>query len=154
MPNLETLQLGKNRISTVSDLQHLVECEQCRVLDLSDNRIKDPKVVDIFTRMKSLRVLYLYGNPVCGEIPFYRQTLINAIPALTFLDRMPVFDKERAIAAAWSVFPFFFRCSLDHARNRTWCRARGGREAADEERRRWIDKDRRKTQECVDSKCF
>ena len=49
------------------------------VLSLNNNRIEDPKIVEIFYQMESLRVLNLMGNPICGKVRYYRKTLTGMV---------------------------------------------------------------------------
>lgn len=122
LPALSTLNLSHNRLQTLDQLKQLVDCTALSVLDLSHNRIDDILVVGILSRMPSLRVLVLTGNPVVSAIPMYRKTLINECVSnksnnckkhdqysnstllqkeLTYLDSRPVFDRDRACASAW-----------------------------------------------------
>ena len=96
------------------------------VLDLQDNRIEDPKVLEIFESMPKLRVLNLMKNGVCGKIRMYRKTVTVRCKELTYLDDRPVFPRDRACAEAW---------------------AKGGPEAEKAERVRWQNKDRLKIEE-------
>jgi dynein assembly factor 1 len=54
LPVLNTLQITHNKLSTAADLEHLTECPNLSVIDLSHNKIDDPEVVDVFARMKCL----------------------------------------------------------------------------------------------------
>lgn len=93
--------MSKNYIETLDDLEHLIELKSVSVVDLSNNYIDDPLVVNIFADMPNLRVLCLMGNPVIRNIPQYRKTLILRCKNLYYLDDRPVFDKDRACAEAW-----------------------------------------------------
>merc|ERR1719498_1418977 len=60
---LDTLYLKRNRIgcglSCIDDLKGLIECPSLHSVDVSDNNITDPAVVDeIFLKMPNLLVLY------------------------------------------------------------------------------------------------
>lgn len=126
---LNTLQISHNRLETYQDIEHLRHCKSIGVLDLSNNRLKDPKILDIFSEMTNLHVLNLMGNPVAKEIKNYRKTIILCCKSLTYLDDRPVFPQERACTEAWE---------------------RGGREAELKEKEFWVNKERRKIQESVD----
>jgi len=93
------------------------------VLELQNNRIEDPKVIEIFESMPGLRVLNLMGNPVAGKIRNYRKTVTVRCKELTYLDDRPVFPRDRACAEAWQ---------------------RGGIEAEKAERAKWQNKERLK----------
>nr|CAB3238436.1 dynein assembly factor 1, axonemal [Phallusia mammillata] len=129
LPRLESLQMAHNHCCTVEALEHLKECKEISVLDLSHNRIDDPAVVDVFEAMPSLRVLNLMGNPVIKKIRFYRKNLIVRLKDLTYLDDRPVFPRDRACAEAWH---------------------RGGHEAEKAERQHWVNKERQKIQDSID----
>ncbi|XP_022096395.1 dynein assembly factor 1, axonemal-like [Acanthaster planci] len=130
LPKLNTLNIAHNRLTTADDIRELAECHNLSVVDLSHNRLNDPKIVDVFAAMKTCRVLNLMGNPVVKTIQNYRKTLILKLTNLTYLDDRPVFPRERACTEAWF---------------------RGGREAEKEERERWINKERARIQASVDA---
>lgn len=76
LPNLNTLNLSYNILSSIDWLENLIECKTLSVLDLSNNRIDNILIVKILSQMPELRVLYLTANPVIKEIPSYRKTMI------------------------------------------------------------------------------
>ncbi|TPX43697.1 hypothetical protein SeMB42_g03245 [Synchytrium endobioticum] len=121
LPALRTLQLSHNFLRNADDLRHLSECQFISILDLANNKIDDPNIVDIFETMENLAVLTLMANPVTSKIQNYRRTLVARCKGLTYLDDRPVFEKERLATEAW---------------------ARGGLEAEREERQRQRDEDR------------
>uniref|UniRef100_A0A7S3J2B2 Uncharacterized protein n=1 Tax=Euplotes harpa TaxID=151035 RepID=A0A7S3J2B2_9SPIT len=105
MPNMGTLQIKKNRIGKngLSDVIGLLELPSITVLDISDNQIDDPAVVDeVLVKMPNLAVLYLKGNPVCKKIKNYKKTLIAKMPGLRYLDDSPVFPEDRRYAEAFA----------------------------------------------------
>ncbi|KAK5637943.1 hypothetical protein RI129_012238 [Pyrocoelia pectoralis] len=127
---LQTLNLGNNYIETIQELEHLELLQEVTVLDLSNNHIEDPLIVEIFGRMANLRVLCLSGNPVVRKIPAYRKTLILACLELRYLDDRPVFPRDRACAEAWK---------------------RGGIAEEIAERQRWIDRENQRIMDSVDA---
>lgn len=76
LPALTSLDLSYNRLNNVAKLQCLANCNSLSVLDLSYNRIGDVLVVKVLAAMANLRVLTMHGNPVIGQIPNYRKTMI------------------------------------------------------------------------------
>ena len=106
LKNLSNLLLKRNRIGIkgIEDLQGLLELgKEIAVIDLSDNLIQDPKIVDeILTKFVDLRVIYLKGNDVVRKIPNYRKTLISKIDTLKYIDDKPIFDDEKRFALAFT----------------------------------------------------
>ena len=104
-PELDMLYLARNRVGRngVDDLRGLLECPSLTTIDLQNNKIDDPEVVDeIFCQMPNIKVLYLQGNPVTSKIKNYRKTMISKIPTLKYLDDRPVFDDDRRNAEAFA----------------------------------------------------
>ena len=101
--NLNTLIVANNNIGVngLSDLNAL-RCLPISCLDIQNNKIDDPQVLDVLMDMPNLSVLYLKGNPVVRKIDNYRKTVIAAIPGLKFLDERPVFDEDRRCAEAFT----------------------------------------------------
>ena len=87
------------------------------MLDLSNNNLDEPEVLDILSRIPNLRVLNIMGNPVVRKTKEYRRTMIHKCLSLTYLDSRPVQPIDRACIAAW---------------------AAGGLDAERRERERWI----------------
>ncbi|OWA54466.1 Dynein assembly factor 1, axonemal [Hypsibius exemplaris] len=128
LPKLYSLELAHNLLATADDIDHLRRCSAIEILDLSHNRLDDPRIVDVLAAMPSLGVLNLTGNPVASRIPNYRKTLICRLKSLNHLDQNPVSPRDRACAEAWY---------------------RGGRETEMAERQEWITKRQRNTKESV-----
>lgn len=70
--------MANNYVEKLEDFQHLSKLLELSVLDLSNNHIDDPLIVEVLGQMPELRVLNLMGNPVIRKIPAYRKTLILA----------------------------------------------------------------------------
>lgn len=106
LTNLSNLLVKRNRIGIkgIEDLKGLLELgKEIAVIDLSDNLIEDPKIVDeILTKFVDLRVIYLKGNDVVRKIPNYRKTLISKIDTLKYIDDKPIFEDEKRFALAFS----------------------------------------------------
>ncbi|VDM33140.1 unnamed protein product [Hydatigera taeniaeformis] len=102
LPVLKKLVISHNKLETLEDIVHLRECKALTVVDLQQNRIDNPAVLEeIFAQMPSLRVLYNQGNPFVREVKYYRKNFINQCKELTYLDERPVFPKDRACAEAF-----------------------------------------------------
>ena len=103
--NLDMCYLARNRIGRngLDDLRGLLECPSITTLDLQNNKIDDPEVLDeIFVNMPNLKVLYLQNNGCIGKIRNYRKTVIAKLPNLKYLDDRPVFDDDRRNAEAFA----------------------------------------------------
>lgn len=101
LPNLSTLNLARNVLADAKSIDHLKECLELSVLDLSHNGIQGDDVVDTLSKVPKLVALNMVGNPVVSDFPHFRKKSIVAMKGLKYLDR-PVFDMERATAEAWS----------------------------------------------------
>jgi len=58
LPKLNSLYLSHNKLQTVEDIEHLKECKNLSVVDLSHNFIEDPDAVQVFSQMQNI-VSYL-----------------------------------------------------------------------------------------------
>lgn len=65
LSRLQTLLLAHNQLSSAEDVAHLRECPSLTCVDLQENRIDDPAVLDVLEQMPVLAVLYLQVR-VCG----------------------------------------------------------------------------------------
>lgn len=99
---LSTLNLSFNGLTTAESIEHILDIPSLQTLDIQSNKIDDPDVLDLFSRMPDLRVLYLMGNPVVKKIPHYRKTIIAKCQHLKYLDDRPVFEEERRRVNAWA----------------------------------------------------
>lgn len=97
-------KLGKDENKNdIEALKGLLECPTLTCIDLSENDIEDPAILEeIIYKMPNLRVLYLHKNPVCRKIDYYRKKIISDIPNLKYLDDRPVFEEDRRRAEAWA----------------------------------------------------
>jgi dynein assembly factor 1 len=101
-PQLATLLADRNHLSTLEALEPLLHCPSLHTLDLQNNSIEDPAVIDaVIARLPQLHCLYLAGNPVVSKVPSYRKSLIARCRELTYLDDRPITDEERQLCAAW-----------------------------------------------------
>jgi hypothetical protein len=73
------------------------------VLDLQNNKLCEPAILDVLEAMPQLAVLQLQGNPVVTKISNYRRNVIARCKSLTYLDDRPVFEEERLAVEAWVV---------------------------------------------------
>ncbi len=105
LPQLESLQLCRNRLKTAASIAAVAESPGLTSLDLTGNGLDDITVLeDVFARMAGLRVLILTGNDIIktmSAVAPYRFTMIASLPGLTYLDDKPVFDDERQAVDAW-----------------------------------------------------
>lgn len=102
-PMLRTLICTHNKLESIESVAHVSECTALYTLDLQNNNIKDPAILDVLKPLANLKCLYLKGNPVVSTMKNYRKTIIAALPSLTYLDERPVFEDERRIVNAWYV---------------------------------------------------
>ncbi|OQR87727.1 hypothetical protein ACHHYP_08087 [Achlya hypogyna] len=100
LTQLTSLNIAKNRLEHVNDIAALVQTPSITNLDLSHNQLSDPAILSVFQAMPNLRALRLTGNEAVSKTKFFRKTYITSLPQLGYLDR-PIFDLERATAAAW-----------------------------------------------------
>ena len=70
--SLETLVCAHNKLSTCESVEHISAITTLQTLDLQNNNLEDPAVLDIFISLPHLKCLYLKGNPVVSKIPHYR----------------------------------------------------------------------------------
>ena len=108
----------RNKLKTAEDICELEKCEAVSslgtetqpipshlsylYLDLSYNNLDDPEVVEVLSRMLSLHVLNLIGNPLLRKTLDYRRNLLHKCQFITYLDSRPVTDKDRKCLAAWA----------------------------------------------------
>ena len=94
MPNLEVLSLSVNKISSLKPFQY---CKKLGELYLRKNNIPDLSELKYLQGLQYLKVLWLWDNP-CADVPYYRETVISALPNLIKLDNQAVTAEEKAQA--------------------------------------------------------
>lgn len=90
MYSLEVVSLSVNRIRTLKDfakLKHLKE------LHIRKNMISDINEINYLNNCENLKILNLSENPVCDS-KNYRLKVIEILPQLTKLDDIPVSSEE------------------------------------------------------------
>ena len=95
LKKLDSLQLKRNKIgrSGTSDVIELLECQSITALDISDNQIEDPDIVEeVLVKLGKVAVLYLQNNGFNKKISHYRKSVISRIQSLMFLDDKPIFE--------------------------------------------------------------
>ena len=100
---LTNINLANNMLTDYDSVKDLLDVPGLQTIDVQGNKINDVKVIDdLFAQFEDLRVLYLQGNPVVKNIPYYRKTVISKCKALKYLDDRPVFEDERRRVNAWA----------------------------------------------------
>lgn len=90
LAKLVSLNLSCNRIAHITPL---VSNSALEVLELSGNSISDSAaLLSTLKCMRGLKCLYLKDNPCCIE----RESLIQLLPCVSYIDDLPVSDIERA----------------------------------------------------------
>ena len=54
LPDLSTLQITHNHLTSKEDIEHLAYCDKISVLDLSHNKLEDGEIICVLEKMKSL----------------------------------------------------------------------------------------------------
>lgn len=93
--------MAHNHLKSHESIEHLAELKSLTTIDLQQNKLEDPRIVDVLAQLPDLRALYLMGNPVVRDIKYYRKRLISMIPSIKYIDDRPVFDDERRRAIAF-----------------------------------------------------
>ena len=104
LTNLENLQLAQNLIGEggANDVIEVLVASGIRTLDLSKNFLVDVKIIsEVLVKLSKLKILYLQGNKIVGEIPNYRKALISTLKSLKHLDDTPIFEEDRRYADAF-----------------------------------------------------
>ena len=97
------MYLAKNKISSVDDLRDILNMPTVSVLDIQNNQIEgnQDEIIDLFSKAKSIKVLYFKGNDVIRKINQYRRTMIVKITSLMYLDDRPIKEEDRLGAIAY-----------------------------------------------------
>ena len=54
LPVLNTLNASHNKLQKAEDIEELTKCPNLSIVDLSHNKLDDPKILDVFMNMKNL----------------------------------------------------------------------------------------------------
>ena len=79
---LMDISLFNNKVETI---QGLDECKDLQCLSLGNNKINSLDICQYLRKFKSLHLVNLEGNPVCGE-PEYQAQLLAFLPKIKYLD--------------------------------------------------------------------
>lgn len=79
---LQILDLSYNKISV---LEGVNECKKLEELWINSNEIENFSDLDILSNNPSLKVLYIWGNPV-AQFPSVKQKLTTILPNLEQID--------------------------------------------------------------------
>ena len=95
LPQINVLDLSKNRLTHCGPLSHLVSLEE---LWLSGNRVSDWNEVDQLASLVNLETIYLEYNPIANSDPLYRKHLAELFQngKLTQIDADPIGPSGRA----------------------------------------------------------
>lgn len=99
---LTNINLANNMLTDYDSVKALLDVPGLQTIDVQGNKINDVTVIELFSQFEDLRVLYLQGNPVVKNIPYYRKTIISKCKNLKYLDDRPVFEDERRRVNAWA----------------------------------------------------
>lgn len=70
LPQLSTLQITHNKLSTLESVIHLKDCLAISVLDLSHNRLEQPEIIEeVFAKMPALVRSSSFFNHQCCCYP-------------------------------------------------------------------------------------
>lgn len=79
---LETLDLAKNRIKKIENVNHLKNMQEFWI---NDNQINDWKCLDNLKDNEKLETVYLERNPIASDVQ-YRKKIMLTIPWLQKID--------------------------------------------------------------------
>ena len=81
---LETLICTHNFLESVESITPLLQLSHLQTLDLQNNKLDDPAVMDIFSKLTDLKCLYLKGNPVISKLRNYRCGILITVHGCIF----------------------------------------------------------------------
>mmetsp|Transcript_22632 Transcript_22632/g.57809 ORF Transcript_22632/g.57809 Transcript_22632/m.57809 type:complete len:569 (-) Transcript_22632:89-1795(-) len=99
---LTSIDISHNAIATVEALEGLKVCPVLSSVDASYNKVEATEgVVQFWSSLGELAVLYYHHNPGQRHMSQYRRRMVSGIKKLRFLDERPVTPVERVGAEAW-----------------------------------------------------
>ena len=103
LTKLEYFYIEKNNLSNYEDIENLLELKTLKLLDIQSNKIdSNPnEIINLFSLLPNLRVLYLKGNDIIRQINNYRRTMILKLNNLTYLDDRPIREEDKIGAEAF-----------------------------------------------------
>ena len=69
---MNQINFCRNELQTAEDVRELSQCLQLSVLDLSNNKLEEEEVLDIFASMPELHVLSVARNQIIRVKKEYR----------------------------------------------------------------------------------
>eukprot|EP00892_Ulva_mutabilis_P000279 jgi/Ulvmu1/10251/UM060_0052.1 len=99
LDTLRSISATHNKLANPDGLEALKCCTNLQTLDLGNNRIAAEESLSIILQLP-VSLLRLVGNPVVSKTRNFRKTVMLAMPALQNLDDMPCFEKDRRLARA------------------------------------------------------
>ncbi|CDW81890.1 UNKNOWN [Stylonychia lemnae] len=99
MPNIEICSLSLNKITTLKDFATLKKMSE---LYLRKNIIQELSEVKYLSQCNNLRVLWLSENPI-AQHALYRKFVIKCVPNLTKLDDSNITPEERQEAMKFKI---------------------------------------------------
>ena len=99
MPNIEICSLSLNKIHSLKDFASLKKLSE---LYLRKNLISDLTEAKYLTYCPSLKVLWLWDNPIADH-PLYRHYIIKLLPNLVKLDNAAVTSEEKSEAMKMNI---------------------------------------------------
>jgi hypothetical protein len=104
LPKLKILLVSNNLITELESLAPLAG--SLEALDFSGNPINTAVNDDDFfafcrENFATLQQIYTSGVPMISRVSQFRRRLMLELPALVFLDKVPVTTEDREVAAAW-----------------------------------------------------